>query len=241
MNRGDRGGGLQPCGGGRECGGRRGAGKLGEGDFTFDADGTWLKQDPPSPHPLEDDGLSDRVPLDANDNPRGAKNDEDRGQLAFGYVLPTGLGDWSSRLAYARSNAENVRGFLRDDFADDGVTHNADGFHQDVHRTEVYLDSHFATPVADRATLVWGLDYLYGKGDQESDNFEYAVLPNGSNAPDWRSLHIDETTRLDDKRNFVGLYADLEYALTEAWRLELGIRFNHTNEKTNGLEVDHTG
>ncbi len=112
---------------------------------------------------------------------------------------------------------------------------------QDVHRTEVYFDSHIATPITDRATLVWGLDYLYGKGDQESQNFEYAVLPNGSNAPDWRSLHIDETTRLDDKRNFLGVYADLEFAITDAWRLELGVRFNHTNEKTNGLETDLTG
>jgi len=219
----------------------RGAGDFGGGQFTFDADGTFLNQDPPSPHPEEDEVLSPRVPLDANDNPRGAKQDEDRGQLAFGYVLPTTIGDWSTRLAYARSVADNVRGFLREDFADDGVTHNADGFQQDVHRTEIYFDSHVATPLNDRTTLVWGMDYLYGKGDQESNNFEYAVLPNGSNAPDWRSLHIDETTRLDDKRNFAGFYADLEFAITEAWHLELGGRFNHTNEKTNGLETDLTG
>jgi outer membrane receptor protein involved in Fe transport len=219
----------------------RGAGEVGGGQFTVDADGSWLKQDPPSPHPLEDDQLSDRVPNDANINPRGAKNDENRGQLAFGYVLPTSIGDWNTRLAYAKSNADNVRGFLRPDFSDDGVTHNADGFSQDVDRTEVYFDSHFATPVTEQATLVWGMDYLYGKGEQRSKNFEYAVLPNGANAPDWHSLHIDETTALDDKRNFLGLYADLEYAITEAWRLELGVRFNHTNEKTNGLETDLTG
>jgi outer membrane receptor protein involved in Fe transport len=219
----------------------RGAGEFGGGEFTVDADGTWLNQDPTSPHPREGRELSPRVPLDANNNPRGAKNDEDRGQLAFGYVLPTGVGDWSTRLAYAKSSADNVRGFLREDFADDGVTHNADGFQQDVDRTEVYFDSHFATPVAERATLVWGMDYLYGKGEQKSKNFEYAVLPDGSNAPDWRSLHIDETTALDDKRNFLGVYADLEYAITDAWRLEAGIRFNHTNEKTHGLETDLTG
>jgi len=219
----------------------RGAGEVGGGQFTIDADATQLRQDPTSPHPREGRVLSARVPLDANDNPRGAKQDEDRGQLAFGYVLPTRLGDWSTRLAYARSNADNVRGFLRGDFADDGVTHNADGFEQHVHRTEVYLDSHFATPLNDRATLVWGFDHLYGKGDQRSNNFEYAVLPNGSNAPDWRTLHIDEATKLDDKRNFTGLYADLEYALTDAWRLEAGIRFNHTRESTRGLETDLTG
>jgi iron complex outermembrane recepter protein len=219
----------------------RGAGEVGGGELTVDADGSWLKQDPASPHPREGRTLSPRVPLDANDNPRGAKQDEDRGQLALGYVLATGIGDWSTRLAYARSDADNVRGFLRADFADDGVTHNADGFQQDVNRTEVYFDSHFATPVTERATLVWGLDYLYGKGDQESRNFEYAVLPDGSNAPDWRSLHIDESTRLDDKRNFLGVYTELEYAITDAWRLEAGVRFNHTNEKTQGLETDLTG
>ncbi|MEO5626850.1 MAG: TonB-dependent receptor plug domain-containing protein, partial [Dokdonella sp.] len=119
----------------------RGAGELGAGQFSVDADFTQLNQDPVSPHPREGSGLTDRVPLDANDNPRGAMQDEDRGQIALGYVLPTGLGDWSTRLAYSRSNAENVRGYLRPDFADDGVTHNADGFHQDVHRTEVYFDS----------------------------------------------------------------------------------------------------
>ncbi|MFI4969810.1 MAG: TonB-dependent receptor [Lysobacterales bacterium] len=219
----------------------RGAGDLGAGKFSLDFDGTILHQDPTSPHPRDENGLVTRLPLDSNDNPRGAKQDENRGQLALGYVLPTGVGDWSTRLAFARSSAENVRGFLREGFADDGVTHNADGFQQDVHRTELYLDSHIATPLNERATLVWGLDHLYGKGDQESNNFEYAVLPNGSNAPDWKTLHIDEATRLDDKRNFTGLYADLDFELTDAWRIDAGLRFNHTNESTRGLGVDLTG
>ena len=219
----------------------RGAGELGAGQFTVDADATQLHQNPVSPHPREHGVLTPRMPVDANDNPRGAKQDEDRGQIALGYVLPTGLGDWSTRLAVARSSAQNVRGFLRADFADDGVTHNADGFQQDVHRTEIYFDSHVATPFNDRSTLVWGVDHLYGKGDQKSNNFEYAVLPDGSNAPDWKTLHIDEATRLDDKRNFSGVYADLEYALTDAWRLEAGLRFNHTSESTRGFGVDLTG
>lgn len=219
----------------------RGAGELGAGQLTVDADATQLYQNPVSPHPREYGVLTPRMPVDANDNPRGAKQDEDRGQIALGYVLPTGLGDWSTRLAVARSSAQNVRGFLRADFADDGVTHNADGFQQDVHRTEIYFDSHVATPFNDRSTLVWGVDHLYGKGDQKSNNFEYAVLPDGSNAPDWKTLHIDEATRLDDKRNFSGVYADLEYALTDAWRLEAGLRFNHTSESTRGFGVDLTG
>ena len=219
----------------------RGAGQIGAGEFTLDADLTRLGQDPISPHPREGGVLSERFPLDSNVNPRGAKQDEDRGQLAFGFVLPTGLGDWSTRLAIARSNAETVRGFLREDFADDGATPNADGYQQDLHRTELYFDSHFATALSDSATLVWGLDHLYGKGNQDSQNFEYAVLPDGSNVPNWRSLPIDETTHLDDKRNFTGVYADLNVAVTDSWRVEAGLRFNHANEKRSGFGVDLTG
>jgi iron complex outermembrane receptor protein len=219
----------------------RGAGEFGAGQFSVDVDYTQLNQDPLSPHPRESGVLTPRMPLDGNANPLGAEQDEDRGQIALGYAMPTDLGDWSTRLAYARSNATNVRGFLREDFADDGITHNADGFHQRVHRTEVYFDSHVATPLAEGSTLVWGVDHLYGKGDQHSDNFEYATFPSGSNAPDWRSLPIDEATRLDDRRNFSGLYADLEYAVSDAWRIEAGLRFNHTSESSSGIGVDLTG
>jgi len=219
----------------------RGAGEVGPGHFNVDVDFTQLNQDPVSPHPREAGVLTPRMPLDGNANPRGAEQDEDRGQLALGYSMSTGLGEWDTRLAYARSNATNVRGFLREDFADDGVTHNADGFHQRVHRTEVYFDSHVATPLGEGSTLVWGVDHMYGKGDQHSDNFEYGTFPSGSNAPDWRSLHIDEATRLDDRRNFTGIYADLGYAVTDAWRIEAGLRFNHTSESSSGIGVDLTG
>ena len=219
----------------------RGAGNVGGGEFSLDFDATLVRQDPGSPHPVENGVLSPRVPLDANNNPRGAKNNENRTQLALGYVLPTGLGEWSTRLAIAATNDSNVRGFLRENFADDGVTHNADGFQQAVHKTDVYFDSHIATELSPQATLVWGLDYLYGKGAQHSGNFEYLVLPNGSNAPDWQSLHIDEFTHVGDKRNFAGLYTELNYALTDAWRFEAGIRFNHTHEVRDASHIDNSG
>ncbi len=219
----------------------RGAGDAGAGILSVDADLTQLDQQPFSPHPREGRVLSTRVPIDANTNPRGARQDEDRGQLAFGYVVPTALGNWATRLAYARSNADNVRGFLREDFADDGVTPNADGFEQQVERRETYFDSHVATPLGENATLVWGVDHLRGRGEQSSRNFEYAVFPDGSNAPDFRSLPIDETTHLDDRRDFTGVYADLGWNPVDAWRIEAGLRFNHTRESISGLGVDLTG
>ena len=219
----------------------RGATTLGAGDFTFDLDSTMLQQRPSSPHPREGAALSVRVPLDANDNPLGAHQDEDRTQLALGYVLPTGIGEWSTRLAFAENKGDTVRGFLRPDFADDGVTHNADGYQQDRHTRELYFDSHIATKLSDAATLVWGVDDMHGDGNQRSANFEYAVLPDGSNAPQWQALHIDERTRLEDRRNFSGVYAALDYAVIDAWRIDAGLRYNRTQETRSGQAIDLTG
>ncbi len=98
----------------------RGAGEVGPGTFSVDADGMFNNQDPTSPIPREGPRLSPLVPDDANVNPRGAKQNEDRGQLSIGYVVPTDIGEWNSRFAYARSVGDNVRGFLRQDFPIDG-------------------------------------------------------------------------------------------------------------------------
>ena len=215
----------------------RGATTIGEGDFTFDFDSTMLRQQPTSPHPREGRTLSDRVPLDANHNPRDAHIDEDRTQAAFGYVLPTGLGEWSTRLSVAHTDGDIVRGFLREDFATDGVTINADGYQQDRDTTELYLDSHIATRLNDRAMLVWGIDHMYGKGKQHSNNFEYAVRGDGANAPSWRERNIDEQTQLEDERNFTGLYASLDYEISDRWKLDAGLRYNHTQEEREGEEI----
>lgn len=219
----------------------RGATTIGSGDFTFDLDSTLLRQEPASPHPREGRTLTDRVPLDANHNPGGARIDENRTQVALAYELSTRLGNWTTRLAFAENTGDIVRGFLREDFADDGITVNADGFQQDRTTREVYFDTHVATKVNDSATLVWGLDHLYGDGNQRSANFEYVARPDGSNAPDWHTLHIDERTRLDDRRNFTGAYAALDYALSDAWRIDAGLRFNHTREARSGQQIDLTG
>ncbi|MHB1272218.1 MAG: TonB-dependent receptor [Rhodanobacter sp.] len=219
----------------------RGAADIGDGQLRLDFDTTVLRQQPGSPHPVEDGRLSSRVPLDANDNPRGARNDENRSQLALGYERPTGFGPWSTKLAVAVTDDSNVRGYLRQDFAADGVTHNADGFQQYVRKTDIYFDSHVATALSSQASLVWGFDDLYGNGAQHSANFEYAVLPDGSNAPSWRTRHVDEFTRVADRRNFLGLYGEFNDALSDAWHVEAGVRFNHTHEVRDASHIDNSG
>ena len=51
------------------------------------------------------------------------------------------LGEWVTTFSVDHSDGRNTRGFLRQDFAVDGVTHNADGFRQTVRVTDAYFDT----------------------------------------------------------------------------------------------------
>ena len=218
----------------------RARGDVGGGTLGLDIDASVVNQNPASPHPLEGTTLTPRFPLDANVNPSDARLNETRFQLALDYALDTALGGWNTKLSLAHTDGENTRGFLRADFADDGVTHNADGFRQNRHTDEVYFDTHIVTILSPRSTLAWGVDELYGNGAQHSDNFEYGIFPNGSNAPLSTSLHTDEGTFLTDRRNFTGIYGDWRFDASDAWRIDAGLRYNHTTENRYGQRTDFT-
>src|SRR5205814_6625164 len=107
-------------------------------------------------------------------------------------------------LSAARTWSRNTKAFLRPDFDASGATSNADGFRQRIRTTDVYADTHIGRTAA-AIDWVAGADWLYGQGTQHSANFEYAVLPDGSNAPNSHRLNIDESTLLNDRRNFGGI------------------------------------
>jgi iron complex outermembrane receptor protein len=216
----------------------RAAGETELGKLHFDIDGVVLRQDPYSPHPVEDGMLSPRFPLDANVMPRDARKDQDRLQFNAGLERILDSGEWVTTFSLDHSTGRNTEGFLRPDFADDGVTHNADGFRQHLTLTDAYFDTYWAMHPAATWTLTTGFDWLYGNGRQHSDNFEYAVLPSGANAPDSHTLPIDESTERADRRNFFGLYAQLDYQPDERWDLIAGLRLNHTAERSHGVEID---
>ncbi len=203
---------------------------LAGGALEVDADLSVVNQDPLTPHPREGRVLSPRVPVDANHNPSDARIDQDRFQLSGHFRTDTGLGAWDTRLAYAHAQDDLTRGFLREDFATDGVTINADGYRQDREFNDVYFDSHLETAIGDAGSFLWGVDWLYGKGEQDSDNFEYAVRGDGRGAPSSRSRNIDESTEAEDERNFGGLYGEFRYAVTEDWQFDAGLRVNYTHE-----------
>ncbi len=216
----------------------RAAGDTDVGKLHFDLDAATVRQQPYSPHPVEDGMLSSRFPLDANANPTDARQNINRVQFNAGLERSVGFGEWVTTFSIDHSNASNTRGFLRDDFSDDGITHNADGFRQSVELTDAYFDTFIATHFGETLTLTYGFDWLYGNGKQNSDNFEYAVLPNGSNAPDSHTLPIDEGTQLKDRREFAGVYTQADWKPTDRWDLMAGVRLNRTQEHSAGEEID---
>ena len=218
----------------------RAAADTGIGELQADLDGTVLHQDPYSPHPREGDGLSERFPLDSNVNPTDAKQDQNRIQANLRLTHPAGDGRWVTTASYAHTDGSNTRGFLREDFADDGVTPNADGFRQQVDVNDFYLDSYFVPAASEHFEWLAGADWMVGDGSQQSKNFEYAVLPDGSNAPNSHDLHIDETTSTTDRRSFGGLYTQGNWRPTDRWLVQAGLRWNLTDEHRDARLVDHT-
>jgi iron complex outermembrane receptor protein len=215
----------------------RAAADVGAGRFHLDLDGTILKQAPYSPHPVDESGLSDAFPLDANVNPRDAATDQNRLQANLGYDTKIGGASWATIVSGARTRARNVRGFLREDFDETPPGEsNADGFRQRVRLTDVYFDTHLSNKSA-LFDWVIGVDWLYGSGRQRSANFEYFVAPNGSDAPPSSSLNIDESTALTDRRSFGGLYAQAIVRPTPALTLLAGLRLNRTVEHRCGGEA----
>ena len=203
----------------------------------LDLEGITLNQDPYSPHPREGSGLSNRFPRDANVNPRDAAADQDRIQANLGYDMKLGKLDWSTLVSAARTSGRNVRGFLREDFDDTGAVSNADGYRQQTRLNDVYFDTNVAH-VSAAFDWIAGVDWLYGRGRQRSQNFEYAVLPNGSNAPNSNSLPISKSTVLTDRRSFAGVYAQTVIRPTPELTLLAGLRLNRTAERRCGGEAE---
>ena len=215
----------------------RGATDFRSGRLHVDLEGTTLNQHPYSPHPREGSGLSDRFPTDANVNPRDARQDQDRLQANIGYDSHISAAKWTTLVSAAKTWGRNVRGFLREDFDDSGATANADGFRQRLRLNEVYADSHISR-TSQKLDWIVGVDWLHGSGRQRSQNFEYAVLPDGSNVPDSSSLNIDESTVLTDRRDFTGTYAQVVARPTASLTLLAGGRLDHTNERRCGGEKE---
>ena len=217
----------------------RGAVPLASGTGTLDAEYTAQTQRPTSPVVRVDGSLTSLTPLDANFNPADAAIVEHRARLTLGYQVPFGGGEWRTRLSYARSLVDDVRGFVRSSLAIGEDFNNADGFSQVRRIDDAWFDSFLDLPLSPRAELTVGVDWLYGRGRQQSRNFAYvAALDGGSIPPPATSRHIDEINGLDDRRSFGGLYAQLQWHPAQRLTVLAGIRLNHTDERQFATHLD---
>jgi outer membrane receptor protein involved in Fe transport len=208
---------------------------IGKGRLRFNLDGTWLRQDPASPHPREDTTLSPLVPLDANHNPGGAHLNERRHTLDVFYERPFRSGTWSHSVSASRSEQNVLRGFLSDL---SGASPDANGFREILPTFDLYFDSHVALAPTAGVEVLAGVDHLHGRGRARGGDFDYFVNLDGSTAPSGDSLDDQSSVRITDRREFSGVYGQLTWTPVERWHVEVGGRLNRTAEtrSTNSLE-----
>jgi iron complex outermembrane receptor protein len=198
------------------------------GTFRFDLDGSVVDQKPASPVPIHDPDVALLTRLDTNQNPRDAKIDENRLHFVTGYDRSLAGGAWSTTLAVTHAKRDTIRGFLTDAVETDP---NAAGFTQGLTTDDVYLDSHLAWRLGSSFHLVAGIDHLYGKAKADAETFDYFVPLDGHGAPSSGGQPLDHGFNLDDKRNFSGLYAQVEWDPAPRWHVQVGGRLNRTKEQ----------
>lgn len=209
--------------------------------FRFDLDALQIRAQPGSPTPLApgDTQLTSLVPVDSNANPGNATMDEDRVSLTFGDDADLKWGTWSITLSDAFTHQHNIRGFLRSDQLTDNGQPNADGFDQDQEHMDLYFDTHLLFDAREDFSFVLGLSYLYGNGQERSNNDAYFIHLDGSNPPSTANLPIDETTSFDDLRSFAGIYGNLDWNFAPKWDFQLGLQLNHDVENNSAADFSY--
>jgi iron complex outermembrane receptor protein len=213
----------------------RGALNLGTGTLRIDADITRVRDVPPSPVLRAGTGLTALTPVNANFNPADARIDEDKYHAAIGYTRPTNWGMWDTLVSFAFSDVGDVRAFLHAD-----LSGTADTQDQRRHIDDGYVDTHLTHSLSAETTLVVGADLLYGRGRQTglNGNDGYTVPLDGSVLPPPASaVPVTEVGTINDRRLFVGEYAQVDWKLDSRWDVVAGVRLNETHEHKNSSDL----
>ena len=207
-----------------------------DGVFRFDLEGTRLDQSPASPFPRVGTALTTLVPLDANHNPAGAFLQGRRVTLSTGYDRSLGGSTlWSTTLSVSRSSQDVFRGFLVDVSTTDP---NAHGFRERLDFTDVYFDSHLTWDLGAGSKVVAGLDHLHGQGTGTGGDFDYVVNLDGTNPPSGATLPNQAAIRVDDQRDFSGLYVFGQWQAAPRLVVEAGLRLTRATETRQTSTLD---
>ena len=224
------------------------AAKLRGGMARVDVNLLGLRQQPNSPAPIDQatGQFSTLLPVDFNQNPANAKLDTDRYQFALGYELPLSFARWGSTLSYTGTHTDSVRGFI--DLADTpqpwSANTNADleSFTQSLRLHEVFVDSHLTTQLARGLDLTAGLNLLLGRANADSVRYGLRLRLDGvSQAGNIESVNPKGTVDFNDRRRFLGLYAQGRYQPTPRISLLAGVRWNGSHETRDEIRVNSRG
>jgi iron complex outermembrane receptor protein len=204
------------------------------GAFRLDLNATIVRQSPASPIPRDGTRLTPLVPIDSNQNPLGARIDDDRFHLTTGYDAKLGSASWSTTLAVTHLTRRVGRGFLENFAGTDPDDH---GIRQRLTTTDLYFDSHLAFDLGNEVRLITGVDHLFGKAHNASEDWDYFQNVDGSNPPNINDFRPFGATGLHDTRNFSGLYAQAEWTPAPRFRVQAGARLNHTHESLDTTAV----
>lgn len=201
------------------------------------ADASLVNQDPASPHPRAGKVLDPNIPLDSNHNPSDAKLNRYRVQLSASQS--NRIVDWA--VAASHVHDENVRGFLEPDAADDGSSPNANGYTQERNFNELYAEAHHLFHPVSRVGLVAGADVMFGKGEEESQNFRYYAPFNGKDRRASSTGVPVEDTEFEAERTFLGLFLEADWRPAPRWTFLAGVRLNDVEEKRDGEAENDQG
>jgi outer membrane receptor for ferric coprogen and ferric-rhodotorulic acid len=96
-----------------------------------------------------------------------------------------------------------------------------------------YLDTHLTHHFDADTTVIVGADALYGHGTQTTlnGNSAYTVPLDGSVLPPPTSaIQVNEIGVVDDRRDFLGQYAQFDWKPDSQWDVVAGLRLNETYE-----------
>ena len=229
---------------GRAQGSWRFATALGGGQARADVNLLALRQKPNSPSPVDKatGQLITTLPKDYNQNPANAKLDTDRFQLVLGYDLPLTFGRWDSTLAYTSSKIDSIRGFI-----DTGDTPqpwtsqtvaDIEANAQTRRMRDLFFDTHLTSRPLPELDLTTGLNVLLGRAGAKSLRYAHKLMLDGiASVPALESVAPKTDVDLQDRRRFLGLYAQGRYQLAPDASLLAGLRWNNTHESRTETRI----
>jgi iron complex outermembrane recepter protein len=207
-----------------------------DGVFRVNLEATVVDQQPASPVVRVGKALTDQVPLDANHNPAGAFLNDRRTALTVGYDRTAGGSAlWSTTLSGSRASHDVFRGFLTDVSL---AAPNAHGFRERVELADLYFDTHLTWTPASALKVVAGVDHLHGQGTGRGGDFDYFVKLDGSGAPNSAATPSQAEIRVDDQRDFSGLYGFVHWQAAPRLVLEGGLRLTRAKETRSTYLLD---